>query len=148
VQVPRRYRCYHLLQHHLHLCFNSTTTIMASLHHLANMFMAMVNLILVLVHGVRHPHYQATIQDLYSPPPQSNSQLLCHSTMNRSHLSHRPSNIPQKTRRHGIKPHSMSILNNNNPRRIRPINRLHHTRKIHTMSTQPRNIQLMKDTKT
>jgi hypothetical protein len=146
VQVHRRYRFYHLL-YLLPLYSNTTITIMPHLHLLANIVMVMVNLIRVPVRGSRHLHYQATIQDLYSHPPQSNNPPQCRFIMNRSHLSHLPSNIPQKMRRHGIKPLSMSILNNNHLRRILPINRLHHIRKIHTMSIQRRSIQHMKGTR-
>jgi len=132
VQVHQPYRFYHLL-YLLHLYSNTTKTIMSPLHHLANIVMGMVivNPTLVLVHGSRHPHYQVTTPDRYSPPLPFNSPPQCRSIMNRSHLSHRPFNIPQKTRRHGIRPLSMSIPNNSRLRLIPIINRLQHTRKIH-----------------
>ena len=145
VQVHRLYRFYHLLHHPL-LRSHSSRIIMAPLHHLANMVMAMVNLIRVLVHGSHHRHCQAMIQGPCTPRLPSSYRPPCHFIMNKSHLCPLRFSTRQKTRRHGIKPLSMSILIRH-LKRILVIHRLHHTRKINTMSTQPHNTQLMKDTR-
>lgn len=137
------YRCCHLPLR-LFLCFHSIIIILHRM--LRNMVKDTDKYIRdpVLVHG-NDPLCQVTIQDPSSLHPRYTNQHPYHSIMNKSRPFHHRFNTPQKMRRHGIKPLSMSILRSH--RGIPNINKLPPNLLLRNiiMSIQPLIIQLMKD---